>query len=159
MTSRLATMFSFLQIKAKLAALDEPDAGPALTTLPCTLDNSTQALVKLIFNPDMFVNALKSLEIGKVWKLLTCPLAVHSFWRWNLLPPSLQLPSTLRSGQILYKFMCCICQLFYFLRYQENASGKTEQNSNSQRSGGMSWCYFVTSLITWYHFCVMWSWL
>ncbi len=74
-------MFSFLQIKAKLAALDEPDAGPALTTLPCTLDNSTQALVKLIFNPDMFVNALKSLEIGKVWKLLTCPLAVHSFWR------------------------------------------------------------------------------
>jgi len=50
------------------AALDgDQDEGPAPTMLPCTLDKSTQALVKLLFNPDMFTNALKSLEIGKVW--------------------------------------------------------------------------------------------
>jgi len=32
--------------------------------LPCTLDCSTQALIKLIFNNDMFNDALKNLEIG-----------------------------------------------------------------------------------------------
>ncbi len=53
-------------MRAKLAALDETDAaGPSPTVMPCTLDKSTQDLVRLLFNTDMFMNALKGLEIGK----------------------------------------------------------------------------------------------
>ncbi len=73
-------MFSFFQVKAKLAAPDEPDADPAPTTSPRTLDNSTQALVET--NMDMLAKAFKSLEIGKVWKLLTCPLAAFFLARF-----------------------------------------------------------------------------
>lgn len=32
----------------------------------CTLDAPTQSLVKLIFNHDMFQNAMKSFDIGKL---------------------------------------------------------------------------------------------
>jgi len=32
--------------------------------LPCMLDSSTQDLIELIFNNDMFNDALKNLEIG-----------------------------------------------------------------------------------------------
>ena len=40
-----------------------PDTA-AKTSLPCSLDSSTQALIKLIFDNDMFNDVLKDLEIG-----------------------------------------------------------------------------------------------
>lgn len=55
----------YVQIKVKLAALDEPDSGSAPTTLPCTLEVRTQGLVKLLFDKDMFNYALKDMEIGR----------------------------------------------------------------------------------------------
>lgn len=48
----------------KLAALDEPDAPPRKVRA-CSLDKPTQNLVKLIFDNDMFRDAMKSMEIGK----------------------------------------------------------------------------------------------
>ena len=51
------------EIVGKLAALEETDA-PA-TIKPCSLDMSTQDLVKLIFNNDMFKEAMQSMEIGE----------------------------------------------------------------------------------------------
>ncbi len=52
------------EVRGKLAALDEID-GPAPVVKSCDLDKPTQNLIKLIFDNDMFNNALKSLEIGK----------------------------------------------------------------------------------------------
>ncbi len=62
-------MFSFYQIKVKLTAPDEPDADPSPSTAPQT-------------NMDMLAKAFTSLEIGKVWKLLTCPLAAFFLARF-----------------------------------------------------------------------------
>lgn len=53
------------EIADKLAALEETDAPPSVVK-PCSLDKSTQALVKLIFNNDMFQEAMQSMEIGKL---------------------------------------------------------------------------------------------
>lgn len=50
---------------SKLAAIDEPDAPPAKVK-SCSLDKPTQALIKLIFDNDMFRDAMKSMEIGNV---------------------------------------------------------------------------------------------
>ena len=47
----------------KLAALDEPDAPPRVVR-QCSLDQPTQSLIKLIFDQDMFKDAMKSMEIG-----------------------------------------------------------------------------------------------
>ena len=41
-----------------------PSAGEDANYLPCTLDNATNDLIKLIFDTDMFNDALKNLEIG-----------------------------------------------------------------------------------------------
>ncbi len=56
-------MFCVQEVRVKLAALDEAD-GPAPVMKPCSLDKPTQALIKLIFDNDMFREAMKSLEIG-----------------------------------------------------------------------------------------------
>ena len=48
----------------KLAALDEPDAPPRMVRA-CSLDQPTRDLVKLIFDNDMFREAMKSMEIGR----------------------------------------------------------------------------------------------
>ena len=48
----------------KLAALEEVDA-PKAVVKPCSLKKPTQDLVKLIFNNDMFKEAMQSMEIGK----------------------------------------------------------------------------------------------
>lgn len=57
-----------------MAALDEPDSGPAAKIRPCTLNRPTQDLVKLIFNTDTFNNAMKALEIGRCgwWGVAYC---------------------------------------------------------------------------------------
>ena len=52
----------------KLKALDEPDLGMPVVpkkVRPCSLDQPTQALIKLIFSTDMFNHALKTMEIGE----------------------------------------------------------------------------------------------
>lgn len=64
----------------KLAAIDEPD-GPSVKVQPCSLDKATQALMKLIFDNDMFNDALKSMEIGN--KLMLNCLSVHSIYKYN----------------------------------------------------------------------------
>lgn len=50
---------------SKLAALEEVDAPQAKAVKPCSLNRSTQDLVKLIFNNDMFKEAMQSMEIGE----------------------------------------------------------------------------------------------
>jgi len=45
--------------------------------LPCQLDKSTQDLIKLIFDNDMFNDAMKDLEIGALWLCLVAVLSVH----------------------------------------------------------------------------------
>lgn len=57
----------------KLQALDEPDAPPRVVR-QCSLDKSTQGLIKLLFDHDMFNSAMQSLEIGMA--------------AWPSLPPS-----------------------------------------------------------------------
>ena len=51
-------------------ALDEPDAGPRMVRT-CSLDTPTQSLIRLLFDHDMFSNAMKCMEIGegagKIW--------------------------------------------------------------------------------------------
>lgn len=47
----------------KLAALEDVDA-PKATVKPCSLDKPTQDLVKLIFNNDMFKEAMQRMDIG-----------------------------------------------------------------------------------------------
>lgn len=48
----------------QLAKLDEIDGTRVV--LPCTLDKETQSLVKLIFDHDMFKEAMANLEIGQL---------------------------------------------------------------------------------------------
>ena len=48
----------------QITSVKNPDSGVVSTVLPCTLDRSTQNLIKLIFDTDMFNKALKDLEIG-----------------------------------------------------------------------------------------------
>ena len=52
------------EVASKLAALDEPDAPPRRVQA-CSLDKPTQDLVKLIFDNDMFREAMQSMEIGR----------------------------------------------------------------------------------------------
>ena len=54
------------EVAAKLTALDETDSAVQKVVKPCSLDKPTQALVKLIFDNDMFQDAMKSMEIGKL---------------------------------------------------------------------------------------------
>lgn len=66
----LHAKINFIQdVRSKLAALDEPD-GPLPVVKSCSLDKPTQSLIKLIFDNDMFKEAMKSLEIGIL--LYTC---------------------------------------------------------------------------------------
>lgn len=51
------------EVVAKLSALDETDSAEKVVK-QCTLDKPTQALIKLIFDNDMFQEAMKSMEIG-----------------------------------------------------------------------------------------------
>lgn len=53
------------EIAGKLAALEEVDA-PKAVVKPCSLNKPTQDLVKLIFNNDMFKEAMQSMEIGEL---------------------------------------------------------------------------------------------
>ena len=43
---------------------DEPDAPPKIVR-QCSLDKPTQELVRMIFDNDMFNNAMQKLELGK----------------------------------------------------------------------------------------------
>ena len=43
---------------------DEPDAPPKIVR-QCLLDKQTQELVRIIFDNDMFNNAMQKLELGK----------------------------------------------------------------------------------------------
>ena len=43
---------------------DEPD-GPPKIVRQCSLDKPTQELVRMIFDNDMFNNAMQKLELGK----------------------------------------------------------------------------------------------
>ena len=43
---------------------DEPDAPPKMVR-QCSLDKPTQELVRMIFDNDMFNNAMQKLELGK----------------------------------------------------------------------------------------------
>lgn len=52
------------EVASKLAALDEPDAPPRKVRA-CSLDKPTQDLVKLIFDNDMFREAMQNMEIGR----------------------------------------------------------------------------------------------
>ena len=52
------------EVASKLVALDEPDAPPRKVRA-CSLDKPTQDLVKLIFDNDMFREAMQSMEIGR----------------------------------------------------------------------------------------------
>ena len=91
-----------------MAALDEPDAPPK-RVLPCSLDKPTQGLLNLIFDNDMFQNAMKSMEIGEP-SSLSVVMVPRVFHR----PKECGEPSTL------------LC------RYQEDATGKAEQTSDCQ---------------------------
>ena len=51
-----------------MAALEETDAPPQRVK-PCSLDRPTQTLLKLIFDSDMFQDAMKSMEIGEQWSV------------------------------------------------------------------------------------------
>ena len=44
--------------------LEETDAPPQVVQ-ECSLDHATRDLIQLIFNHDMFSDAMKSLEIGR----------------------------------------------------------------------------------------------
>ena len=60
----------------QVAKLDEID-GVKKVVKPCTLDKETQALIKLIFDQDMFKEAMATMEIGKC---LTLPIfKAHNF--------------------------------------------------------------------------------
>ena len=48
----------------QIASVNDSDSGVGSSVLPCTLDRSTQDLIKLIFDTDMFNTALKDLGIG-----------------------------------------------------------------------------------------------
>jgi hypothetical protein len=54
-----------------------PVAKPSGPTSPCTLDAPTQSLMKLIFDNDMFRDAMKNFDIG-MFNLL------HSYWSLTL---------------------------------------------------------------------------
>ena len=43
---------------------DEPDAPPKIVR-QCSLEKPTQELVRMIFDNDMFNNAMQKLELGK----------------------------------------------------------------------------------------------
>ncbi len=66
-------MFYVQEVRVKLAVLNEAD-GPAPVMKPCSLNKPTQALIKLIFDNDMFKEAMKNLEIG-----------MQSHWLYNRL--------------------------------------------------------------------------
>ena len=44
---------------------DEPDAPPKIVR-QCSLEKPTQELVRMIFDNDMFNNAMQKLELGKL---------------------------------------------------------------------------------------------
>lgn len=45
--------------------MDSTDGTPAKITKPCCLDAATQSLIKLIFDQDMFKEAMSQMNIGK----------------------------------------------------------------------------------------------
>lgn len=50
---------------SKLAALEETDAPAARRVQACSLDKPTQDLLNLIFDNDMFQDAMRSMDIGE----------------------------------------------------------------------------------------------
>ena len=50
--------------------VEDVDTGKPKRIKPCTLDRPTQDLVKLIFDNDMFREAMKTLEIGESVKMV-----------------------------------------------------------------------------------------
>ena len=53
-----------LQAGGVIVKGDEPDAPPKMVR-QCSLDKPTQELVRMIFDNDMFNNAMQKLELGK----------------------------------------------------------------------------------------------
>lgn len=49
----------------KQEVIEDVDTGKPKKVKACTLEKPTQELVKLIFDNDMFREAMKTLEIGK----------------------------------------------------------------------------------------------
>ena len=54
-----------------MAKLDEIDGVKRLTA-DCKLDKATQSLIKLIFDQDMFKEAMATMEIGKCEVVVRC---------------------------------------------------------------------------------------
>ena len=52
---------------------DEPDAPPKIVR-QCSLDKPTQELIKMIFDNDMFNNAMQKLELGELMMTMLCVL-------------------------------------------------------------------------------------
>ena len=52
---------------------DEPDAPPKIVR-QCSLDKPTQELIKMIFDNDMFNNAMQKLELGELVMTMLCVL-------------------------------------------------------------------------------------
>ena len=53
-----------LQVGGATVKGDEPDAPPKIVR-QCSLDKPTQELIRMIFDNDMFNNAMQKLELGK----------------------------------------------------------------------------------------------
>lgn len=64
---------SFLpqEVASKLAALEETDAPARHPVKACSLDKPTQELLNLIFDNDMFQDAMRSMEIGELGEHVT----------------------------------------------------------------------------------------
>ena len=58
---------------------DEPDAPPKIVR-QCSLDKPTQELIKMIFDNDMFNNAMQKLELGELLMMkILCDQEFTSF--------------------------------------------------------------------------------
>ena len=53
-----------LQVSGATVMGDEPDVSPKIVR-ECSLDKPTQELMRMIFDNDMFNNAMQKLELGK----------------------------------------------------------------------------------------------
>lgn len=95
------------EIADKLATLEGVDAPKIVKS--CSLKKPTQELVKLIFNNDMFKEAMQSMEIGEWWTHLICDRLTSLTWIW----------------------LNC--------RYKEDAPGEIKQGSDRQGIWGTAW--------------------
>ena len=60
---------------------DEPDAPPKIVR-QCSLDKPTQELIKMIFDNDMFNNAMQKLELGELMTMLCVSYYMLSIIHW-----------------------------------------------------------------------------